>query len=100
MDVLELFLADPEREWFGREVIRHTNLAGGSLYPILHRLEKRGFLKSSWEELDVAVDEGRRPRRLYHVNRDKAEDAQELVDARVQLERRKPAIRSREPRTV
>ena len=30
----------------------------GSLYPALHRLEKRGWLKSEWEDIDPA-EEGR-----------------------------------------
>ena len=39
-----------------------ADLAGGTLYPILARLEGRGWLRSEWEE-DVA--EGRPARRYY-----------------------------------
>jgi len=63
--VLAFFLADPGKERYGREIVIETKLKSGSLYPILRRLESREILISAWEDLQGAVDDGRRPRRLY-----------------------------------
>lgn len=90
--VLEIFRSDPGRTLFGLEVIRLAGIASGSLYPILHRLEERGLLKSSWEPLEDAIAAKRRPRRMYSFNAAAAELAEELLD-----ERRAPAKRPRRP---
>lgn len=65
--VLAFFLADPGKERYGREIAVETELKSGSLYPMLRRLESREILVSAWEDLQGAVDEGRRPRRLYRL---------------------------------
>ncbi len=49
---------DVERESAGRFVLQH-----GTLYPILHRLEKEGVIKGRWEK-----GEGRR-KKLYRLTR-------------------------------
>lgn len=41
--------------------------AFGSLYKALDRLETDSFLTSRWEDVTVAVNRGRPPRRLYRV---------------------------------
>lgn len=33
-----------------------VQVAGGSLYPALHRLENRGFVKSDWKETETGRD--------------------------------------------
>ncbi|WP_082928742.1 PadR family transcriptional regulator [Rhizobium bangladeshense] len=50
----------------GAEISRDTELASGSLYPILMRLEKAGWLSSEWEAGDPAKL-GRPRRRYYRV---------------------------------
>jgi PadR family transcriptional regulator PadR len=62
--VLLLFLQDPSRRYYGLEIAREANLQRGTLYPMLVRLEERGWLTSEWENIDPVV-EGRRPRRYY-----------------------------------
>lgn len=48
--------------WFIQELGRHGyKLSPGTLYPILHGMESRGYLRS------VEEREGRRVRRLYRV---------------------------------
>lgn len=37
----------------------------GSLYPALHRLEKKAFIRSSWE-----MGEGKKPVKMYSLTRD------------------------------
>lgn len=41
--------------------------ARGTLYKALDRLERQGFLRSRWEDAEVALAEGRPRRRLYQV---------------------------------
>ncbi|MGA1831640.1 PadR family transcriptional regulator [Rhizobium wenxiniae] len=50
----------------GADVSRETGLASGSLYPILIRLEKAGWLSSEWEKGDPA-ELGRPRKRFYRI---------------------------------
>ena len=52
---------------YGFDVIDATNLPGGTVYPILRRLEDEGLVRSRWEKASVAQREGRPPRRYYEV---------------------------------
>jgi PadR family transcriptional regulator PadR len=50
----------------GVEISRSTGMASGTLYPILFRLERAGWVQSEWE--DVNPSEEKRPRkRLYRM---------------------------------
>ena len=51
---------------YGLEIARATGLKGGSLYPILSRLEEAGWVQGEWEGIDPH-DEGRPPRRYYAI---------------------------------
>jgi len=62
--VLKLFLDDPRRAVAGSEISKTTKVGSGTLYPLLIRLEGAGWLSSSWEAIDPAVE--RRPRRRYY----------------------------------
>lgn len=53
----------------GFDVIDATGLPGGTVYPALSRLERDGFVSSSWEPVAVARADGRPPRRYYRVTR-------------------------------
>lgn len=50
----------------GAEIARSTELASGTLYPILIRLEHARWIESRWEDGDPHVL-GRPRRRLYRV---------------------------------
>lgn len=50
----------------GAEVAKATGLASGSLYPILIRLERAGWLSSEWE-VENPRQLGRPRRRLYSI---------------------------------
>jgi PadR family transcriptional regulator PadR len=76
--VLDLLARDPGKYWYGLEIITATGLPSGSCYPILIRLDERGFLESITEDRTVAAREGRRPRRYYRV-RPGARDAVEQM---------------------
>ena len=51
----------------GFDVIDATGLESGTVYPILRRLEDAGAVRSRWEPVQRARDEGRPPRRYYEL---------------------------------
>ncbi|MEV4201432.1 PadR family transcriptional regulator [Micromonospora globbae] len=63
--VLSVFLGDPDREWYGLELMRETELPSGTLYPVLARMEAEGWLTSE-RETEKAHGQGR-PRRRYYT---------------------------------
>lgn len=62
--VLRELMTDPDREMYGLELCAAAGLPSGTIHPILARLEKVGWLRSRWEEVDPA--ERGRPRRRYY----------------------------------
>jgi PadR family transcriptional regulator, regulatory protein PadR len=64
--VLRVFLDRPRAKLAGSDIWSETKLLSGTLYPLLLRLEKAGWLESEWEQIDPS--EASRPRkRLYHL---------------------------------
>jgi len=64
---LKLFralLADPTQWRYGYDLSRETELASGTLYPILMRLADRELLETRWEP---AEQQGRPPRHVYRL---------------------------------
>ena len=53
----------------GFDIIEHTGLPGGTVYPALSRMERDGLVTSGWEDAEVARADGRPPRRNYRVTR-------------------------------
>ncbi len=66
LKVLAAFISGPGDETSGAEIARSTKIPSGTLYPILVRLEKAGWVKSRWETADPHAL-GRPRRRLYQV---------------------------------
>ena len=64
--VLRAVLEQPKEGLAGSDICKQTQLLSGTLYPILMRLERSGWLKSKWEQVDPR-DAGRPRRRLYHL---------------------------------
>lgn len=60
-----LFEAGPGTPLYGLELSELTGLKSGTLYPVLARLERSGWVTSTWEEVDPQ-DAGR-PRRRYYL---------------------------------
>ena len=52
---------------YGFDVIDHTGLPSGSVYPALSRLERDGYVRSVWEDEVRAHREGRPARRYYRL---------------------------------
>ena len=66
LKVLAEFCRRPTRPVSGIEISRSTGLASGTLYPILFRLEKAGWVESEWEDAVPSII--KRPRRrLYRI---------------------------------
>jgi len=77
--VLDVLLADPAANHYGFGVAQTTGLRSGTLYPILARLEKLGWVTSTWES---PGDEARGPRRrLYRLTREGVEEGTRAVEA-------------------
>lgn len=69
---------------YGFDIAEATGLRGGTVYPLLRRLQERGLLAAEWEDVRIAREEGRPSRKYYRL----------LPDARPVLEearRRYPA---------
>ena len=66
LKVLGALLSSGRVELSGADIARTTKLASGSLYPILFRLERAGWLESRWEDDDPTAL-GRPRRRFYQV---------------------------------
>ncbi len=62
LDVLEVLLG-PDDELYGLRIAKATGRPTGSVYPILARLEQRGWVQSEWEPTDAA---SRGPRRRFY----------------------------------
>jgi DNA-binding PadR family transcriptional regulator len=51
----------------GFDVIGITGLPSGTVYPALRRLEEARFVTSAWENVKVAQDAQRPPRKYYEI---------------------------------
>lgn len=51
----------------GFDIADATGLRGGTVYPILRRLERLGLVAGEWEDPAYGRDEGRPARRYYRL---------------------------------
>jgi len=81
--ILESLLVRPADWRHGYAISQATDIASGTLYPVLMRLEKQGWLETRWEELGKESHVGRPPRHLYRLTSEARSWArEELEDAR------------------
>jgi len=66
LKVLGALMSGGRRELAGADIGRETKVSSGTLYPILARLERAGWVKGRWEA-QSAGELGRPRRRLYQV---------------------------------
>lgn len=92
--VLDALMGDPQREWFGLELMDVTSLSSGTLYPLLHRLVVDGWLVRT---RDSPSDLGGSGRRLYKLTGTGARAAREILEAKGSQAR---AAAPRRPRGV
>jgi PadR family transcriptional regulator PadR len=55
---------------FGMDIIEHTGLPSGTVYPMLRRFERDGLVESEWETPDKAFGNRRPQRRNYRLTRE------------------------------
>jgi DNA-binding PadR family transcriptional regulator len=67
--VLAALLSEPTADRYGLDLMKATGLPSGTLYPILVRLERAGWLRAHWEDVDP-VRAGRPARRYYRLSAD------------------------------
>ncbi len=77
--ILSAMLDAPYEQWYGLELSRIADVKSGTLYPSLARLERAGWVSSSWEDVDPSVA-GRPRRRLYRLTGVGADAARTAVD--------------------
>jgi PadR family transcriptional regulator PadR len=81
LTLLEALLVRPGQWHHGYALSQVTEIASGTLYPILMRLERLRWLETKWEQPGKA---GRPPRHLYRLKaKARAWAREELDDARV-----------------
>jgi len=97
LKVVAALLAEAGTERYGLQLMHDTGLPSGTLYPILVRLERAGWVASRWEEVDPAT-EGRPTRRYYQLTGEGAVEARrEVALMRQQMSRATgPTGRTRE----
>jgi PadR family transcriptional regulator, regulatory protein PadR len=75
--LLAALLQAPGGELHGYQLLKGTGLSSGTLYPLLVRLERAGWVTSRWEERS---EPGGRPRRrFYRLSPDAAEPARQVL---------------------
>jgi DNA-binding PadR family transcriptional regulator len=67
LKVLKLLLEKPAGKRSGAEISREAKVGSGTLYPLLVRLERAGWLTSEWELIDPK-QAGRPRRRFYRLS--------------------------------
>lgn len=65
---------------YGLELARVLGIKGGSLYPVLERLEQAGWITGSWEQIDPRA-EGRPARHYYELTELGSEQLREVLDS-------------------
>jgi len=78
VDVLECLLEGAGTATWGLQVIKRSSRPPGTVYPLLDRLERAGWVRSHWEDDDARS--GPR-RRLYALTADGTEAASRTVAA-------------------
>lgn len=63
--VLRVLIDAGGESCYGTEIGKAAGLASGTLYPILDRLARDGWVEASWEETDAS--KLGRPRRRFYV---------------------------------
>ena len=75
VDVLTCLIGSADATW-GLLIIRDSGRPAGTVYPVLERLERSGWVESEWDDDDTRT--GPR-RRMYRLTSDGAEAARATV---------------------
>ncbi|NNF27187.1 MAG: PadR family transcriptional regulator [Gemmatimonadetes bacterium] len=64
---LQILAAIRDGATYGLEIVAHTGLPSGTVYPTLGRLKSRGQVRARWEAARDAERAGRPRRRYYEL---------------------------------
>jgi PadR family transcriptional regulator, regulatory protein PadR len=67
--ILATLLEDITEPHYGLEMAKAAELPSGTIYPVLARLEREGWVESEQEDVDASIV-GRPPRRYYRLTGD------------------------------
>jgi PadR family transcriptional regulator, regulatory protein PadR len=83
LKLLAALSAKPTSWHYGYALSRETELQSGTLYPILMRLEERGWLETQWEQPQSGTGKwgGRPPRHMYRLTASGHKAAVEAISA-------------------
>ena len=81
--VLNNFLQNPEVPLYGYEIMQQSGMKSGSLYPILGRFERLGWIEGTLEPSPG----GRPPRRVYTMNVDAIPQATDALDRFLEMKK-------------
>jgi DNA-binding PadR family transcriptional regulator len=80
LKLLKLMLEEPAKKRSGAEMSREAKIGSGTLYPLLLRLERVGWLISEWEQIDPR-EAGRPRKRFYRLSANGYNKAREALAA-------------------
>lgn len=89
--VLRALLDEPAQQRYGLELCDLVGLPSGTIYPILARLERVGWVDSVWEDPAAHEQAGRPRRRFYRLTPDGADQARAAL-ARAHQPRTQPSV--------
>jgi PadR family transcriptional regulator, regulatory protein PadR len=89
--VLRALLDEPAQQRYGLELCDLVGLPSGTIYPILARLERVGWVDSAWEDPAAHEQAGRPRRRFYRFTPDGADQARVAL-ARAHQPRTRPSV--------
>ena len=89
--VLRALLEEPAQQRYGLELCELVGLPSGTIYPILARLERVGWVDSEWEDPAAHEQAGRPRRRFYRLTPDGADQARAAL-ARAYQPRTQPSV--------
>ncbi|GAA4626896.1 PadR family transcriptional regulator [Actinoallomurus vinaceus] len=81
--VLAVLLREDHR-WFGLRIAEELGMRTASVYPILARLEKAGWVTATWEVPSATHDSGA-PRKYYALTEPGRESAKAVLAAREEV---------------
>lgn len=65
LKTLTVFVNNPSDKFSGADICNATKLMSGTVYPLLFRMEEKGWLLGTWEQ----TEEGKQPRKVYVLTR-------------------------------
>lgn len=77
---LTLLAAIRDGDAYGLDLVERTGLSSGTVYPVLGRLRRRGWIDGVWEDQARADREGRPRRKYYRLTPAGAEVLDEELD--------------------